>query len=400
MRPTLLITPVLPWPPDQGNRRFLLDVARGFAELGPVTWVTREIGDQGEAVRRLSDEGFDLRLDRSFVRSDPVARVWRRLRIDLAAWRSGRPREVHFTCAPGVWHEARAAAADAGMAVAAFWYAAPALTVVPKERRVLVLSDVEHDRLAEARGVAAASDSDAAVARLRRAELEAWELADRVLCLTPEDRDRAAAAWPAGRHRLGVWPATHPVGPDRPALPAREGPLRLLTFGHWQADFNRDGLLDLVGRIWPTVRSEGPPCELRVVGGGLDADLTTRLQRAGCEVGGWAEDIAEELGRADAVVLHLTYGGGLRYRLLEAMAAGRPTLCGGVAARGAGAEPGRHYLAAEDPAGWVDALHRLHDDRVRETVAAEAWRFVVESYGPAGRAERLRVALASQSPSR
>jgi len=399
MDPYLLITPVLPWPPDQGNRRFLLDVARGFRELGPVRWVTREVGDQSDAIVHLTEEGFDLRLDHAFARRDPWSRLWRRVRTDLTAWRRGWPREVAFTGSPGVWREARAAVGGTHAAVAAFWYAAPVLEVAPRGRRILVLSDVEHDRLAEARGVAPGSD-DPAVARLRRAEVEAWALADRVLCLTAEDRDRAAVAWPEGRNRLGVWPATHPVGDTRPPLRRGSGPLRLLTFGHWQADFNRDGLRDLVERVWPVLRAEGPDAILRVVGGGLDRELTRFLTAAGVEVGGWAPDIGAELAACDVVVLHLDYGGGLRYRLLEAMAAGRPCICGGVSARGAGAEPGRHYLPASDPASWVDALHRLREEEVRERVATDAWGFLVESYGAAGRAPRLRAALDPSTPSR
>ena len=46
----ILTTPVLPWPTDQGSKYFQLEVARGLLSVGPVVWVTREIGDQALAI--------------------------------------------------------------------------------------------------------------------------------------------------------------------------------------------------------------------------------------------------------------------------------------------------------------------------------------------------------------
>ena len=95
-RPIVYVTPVLPWPADQGARLFQLEAARALASVGPVTWITRTLGDQSGAQARLRAEGFELSLDRSFASRSPWARTRRRMRIDAAArWRR-EPREPHF----------------------------------------------------------------------------------------------------------------------------------------------------------------------------------------------------------------------------------------------------------------------------------------------------------------
>lgn len=388
----LLVSPELPWPPDQGSRQLQLDVAEGLSRLGDLTWVSRDTG--GGAARELAQRGFQLELDRSFRSRHPLRRAWRRARIDLAAARARRPRELAFVSSPGVRRIASRVARNEPRAVAVgvYWSTWPSLLCVPRERRVLVVADVEY--AAQGKGAALGRVPAAHVEQLRQAEVEAFRSAGLVLCLTPEDersvrialeQDPGGGAIPA----IGRWPVRLEV-PAEPAPPRPQegGGLRLLCYGHWEAGFNRDGLEHFLGEIWPAMRQHPLAPRLQVAGRGLGGIVAPD----GAELLGWVEDLPAKLAASDAVVIPLRFGGGLRYRLLEAMAFGRPVLCSAQASRGSGAKAGEHFLLAGTPEEWHDQLAGLAGEAGMR-LARRAHGFVRDHFGPRGRHESLKAEL-------
>ncbi len=407
----VLVTPVLAWPPDQGSRRLQLEVARALRTLGEVAWVTRCIGPQREARERLVSVGFTLDLDLDFVRQDAPARLARRLRIDLRALRSGRPRALAFTATPRVRALARTRRQQwpGAVSVGVYWTVWPAIAEGAPGSRALILSDVEQQVLADGRRLAGpAGIRD--LRRLQTAEREAFQSCDRLLCLTQDDvaavrrvvegssamPATAATAIMGGRApTVGLWPATIPV-PEQPSPPrarAAGEPLRLLTYGHWEAAFNRDGLDWFLRETWPALRTHATAPRLRVVGAGLGAALARLVSQSSADAVGWVDDLSAELAACDAVVIPLRYAGGLRYRLLEAMAGGRPAICTPVAARGCGATPGVHFLQADSPPQWQSALLAVADAPRARALAVDAHRLAAESYANRGLRARLLDAL-------
>lgn len=381
-RPIVYVTPVLPWPANQGSRQFQLEAARALATVGPVTWITRTIGEQAEAEEQLRGEGFDLRLDRSFTSRAPWARLRRRVRIDTAAaWRR-EPREVHFVSSPGV----RARVAEAARSqpdawfVGAFWSTARAVREAPSGRRVLLASDVECDRAEQARAIGDVVPGREA-RHLEDVEAEAFALVDDVLCLTGEDeraaRELLARRAPSATTRVARWPVGLRID-DPVAWPVPEGSNELLVYGHWAADFNRDGLAWFLREIWPMVRRARPDLALRVVGRGADA---LRRNLDGVTWVGYVHDLRSELTRCRAVVIPLRYAGGFRYRLVESLGLGRPVVCSPVAALGAEAVAGKTHLEAETAEQWVEAIGRSLDPKDAAALRSEGRRWALETYG-------------------
>ena len=392
------VSPVLPLPADQGSKRFQLELGRTLRQLGTVQWISREIGDQSEERAQLRSEGFQLGLDRGFVRQDAWHRALRRARIDARAWRWRRPRELAFTCTPPVLRLVERAAQFDGelIGIGAFWHSWRALLALPRARRVLVLSDLEHDRLAAAVRLGLARSSQ--VERLRAAELEAIAQVGLVLAISPEDRALLEdLARPSGT-QVGLWPIAVPLPETMVPRPRSAAALRLLSYGRWEADFNRDGLSHFCAAIWPGLRRAHPGLQMAVGGSGLEGALRAKLAGLGIEVLGWVRSLPEELARAHGVVVPLRYGGGVRYRLLEAFAHGMPCIASPRAARGCGAQAGVHYLEAEEPNAWVAAVGELAQTQRAQELAAAARAFVVERYaGPEVTARALE-ALQSVLP--
>ena len=389
----VFVTPVLPWPADQGARTFQLEAARALLEIGPVTWITRTVGPQDDALRRLRDEGFELDVDRSFESRSPLSRVVRRLRLEVAARRRDEPREIHFVSSPGV----RARVADHARRrpdawfIGAYWSTVRALEGVPVGRRVLLAADVESEAAVRGRSLGTRGIGTRDAARLRRAELAAFRAVDHLLCLTAEDEAAAASLLDgeAGGSRPSIarWPArlSMPEPCDAPRR-AAGAPLVLLAYGHWEAGFNRDGLEWFLREIWPGLRAVRPDVVLRLVGRGLER-MDTRGD--GVEVVGYVEDLRTELESSHVVVIPLRFAGGLRYRLIEALAHGRPVVCTPVAAAGAQAVEGITHLEATDVPQWVRALQQLDDTAFVDSMIRRGRDWAVGTYGVEASRERL-----------
>jgi hypothetical protein len=377
----ILTTPVLPWPTDQGSKYFQLEVARGLRALGPVCWITREIGDQSAAIEKLRCEGFDLRLDHSFRDRSAFARLRRRIGIDWRALTSTVARDEAFVCTPTVLDhvdQARAASPEA-IGVAVYWSATPALEGFAPGRRVYAVSDI--DSVRESRGPGSVSG------RVADAERRALGRVDLALTLSDEDREDALELLGgASAPEFGRCPVSIEI-PGVRLSQVEDG--ALLLYGHWEAAFNRDGLRWFLREVWPVMRDHVSQPRLRIVGKG-DAEP---IPDDRVEWAGYVEDLAGEFTRARAVLIPLRYASGLRYRLLESFAYSRCVIATDVAARGSGAEPGRHYLQADEPAEWLGAL-----DRLDPALAIDAYDWVTKNHSRAGLADRWERALVPVIP--
>ncbi|HKI84261.1 MAG TPA: glycosyltransferase [Candidatus Krumholzibacteria bacterium] len=398
----VLSTTLLPWPANQGSRRFTLELARSLLALGQVRWISRAGMGSELARQRLESEGFEIRLDEEWADLRALSRLRRRFSSSLRAWREDVPRIQVFACTQRMQEMVReeVAADPKAIVVGPFWYQSAAVALGQAGRRVLVLSDLEYQREAARLSRDPEGPLPRVAERLRRAEKDALLSCDALLCLTEDDMrlaDHALDTMPgAKRPALGVWPAVVPVRarPLNPAPREPEAPQRWLCYGHWSAAFNRDGLVRFLQESWPAIlRGIERPPELRVAGAGLGPKLRRVIEKAGAVAVGWVDELETELAACDAVVVPLEYAGGLRYRMLEAQAAGRPVICTPVAARGSGAEARIHYLQAENPAEWARAWRFLEDPERSRKLAEAGYAFVRTHYGPDSRAERLRRVL-------
>jgi glycosyltransferase involved in cell wall biosynthesis len=108
------------------------------------------------------------------------------------------------------------------------------------------------------------------------------------------------------------------------------------------------------------------------------------------EVAGHVRDVRPYLERAACLIVPLRYGGGLRIRIIEAMAAGLPVVASAVAIQGMELEAGRHVLVADSPAEYRAHIDRLVTDRAFAARLAGAARERVRAvYGPAARSEGI-----------
>ena len=244
---------------------------------------------------------------------------------------------------------------------------------LPRERRAGLATDPVSRTLARAEA-----------RRWRRLQVAATGWADRTLCVTTQDRDLLAAMGGTGL-------STVPLGMDLEAIRAgwrpAPGSCRFLFVGSFGHAPNRSGARLLLEEIWPRVRAARPEACLDLVGRGSDdfvADLGDpgAWLRRGVTAHGYVDDLGPLFRGCRAFAAPLSEGGGIKIKVLEAMARGVPVVTTPVGAEGiAGADSTAILVVPPDP-GFADALLRVAgDDELARNLAEGGRRLMEERFG-------------------
>lgn len=119
---------------------------------------------------------------------------------------------------------------------------------------------------------------------------------------------------------------------------------------------NRQGLSYLVEEVLPILWRLLPDARLLVAGRGLEGPVSDdqRIQQLG-----FVEDLAALYAEADCIAIPLQTGGGSPLKFIEALAYGLPVVATPRAAAGLEASPGEHYLEADRPEEFAEAMARV-----------------------------------------
>jgi glycosyltransferase involved in cell wall biosynthesis len=165
----------------------------------------------------------------------------------------------------------------------------------------------------------------------------------------------------------GYRAVTHPSG--RLAVGS---PPTLLFQGLLRYPPNIEAARWLTGEVAPRVRERVPDLAVRLVGEhGPELEALDDPPRV--SVVGRVPDMAEELARADLVVVPVRYGSGTRVKILEAFAHRIPVVSTSVGAEGIGGVDGVHLLVGDDAEALAAATVRLLTETdLRRTVTDAA----------------------------
>lgn len=206
----------------------------------------------------------------------------------------------------------------------------------------------------------------------KRFERESMKHADAVVVFT--DRDRQVVAPYADQTPI----VTIPLGTDIPkhALNPR-GDLKpnilfIGSFRHWP---NIDAASYLAHSIFPRVRELYPELRLYIVGDHPPRQLRA-LDSEHVVVTGRVADVTPFLDGASIVAIPLRYGGGMRVKVLEALAAGKALVATPRALEGLAITDREQVRIAHDEHEFSDALIQLlaePDTRAQMASCARVW---------------------------
>jgi polysaccharide biosynthesis protein PslH len=199
-----------------------------------------------------------------------------------------------------------------------------------------------------------------------RVELVVWERFERSILRRPDvvvvltEKDRADLPAPPGC-RIERIPLGTPL-PEVPSDPARADDRTLLFIGNYTHPPNVDAAIHLAHEILPRVRERVPQAQLQLVGNRPPAAVEN-LAGPHVEVTGRVPDTTPYLQGAAVVTVPLRLGGGMRIKVMEALAAGRPVVASSLAVAGIDLADGEHALIRDDPDRFAMAVVDLLCDR-------------------------------------
>jgi glycosyltransferase involved in cell wall biosynthesis len=195
---------------------------------------------------------------------------------------------------------------------------------------------------------------------------------DTVVAFT--ERDRRSLGSVARSTPVVTIPLAFPV-PPRALDPFGGQPPSLLYVGNFVHRPNVAGAMCLARSLFPRLRERHSDLKLYIVGENPPHELQ-RLSNGGVVVTGFVPDVTPFLDRATVVTAPLHMGGGMRVKVLEALAAGKALVASPLAIAGLELVSGREVLVADGDDELCRAIDRLlQDPELRVAVArrARAW---------------------------
>jgi len=205
-----------------------------------------------------------------------------------------------------------------------------------------------------------------------RQERRALALADGAIVFTAQDLRTVTSGRRPPRARL----ACIPLGWNVPATaldPVGSGPPTVLFVGNFRHPPNRDAASRLVESIFPRVVAVCPQARLEIVGPDPPAALLIHAGQ-GVHITGAVPSLTPHLDRAAVVTAPLRLGGGMRIKVLEALAAGKAMVASPLAVAGLEVTTGQELLIADDDAATAAAVAALLSDPGRRRALGEAAR--------------------------
>jgi rhamnosyltransferase len=210
---------------------------------------------------------------------------------------------------------------------------------------------------------------------------------DQIHVMSPQDGAFLSSYLLDGVERLRVVPNAVDTEFYRPPSSSveRRG---VLLVGNFQNLPNMDAFEFFVEEIWPRLRRLEPAATLAVVGAKMPPSMDEWDGRDGIEIVGAVPEMRSSYHRYKVLACPIRAGSGTRLKLLEAFAAGIPSVSTAIAAEGLQVEDGIHLLLAEEPDDFAAALVRLlNDDALCARLAQEAIALVTEHYDWSASAE-------------
>jgi glycosyltransferase involved in cell wall biosynthesis len=144
---------------------------------------------------------------------------------------------------------------------------------------------------------------------------------------------------------------------------------------------NIDGVEFFMDEVWPRIIARRPSATMIVVGRKPPDRLRKKVKqrRLAWMFTGFVDDVRPYIRESAVFVIPLRVGGGTRLKAFEAMALGCPVVSTTIGVEGLSLEAGTHFLRADTPADFADAVVRLLADRPLRHQVSQAARKLVET---------------------
>ncbi len=185
-----------------------------------------------------------------------------------------------------------------------------------------------------------------------------------VLVVSEEDRRALRQAIGAELSALRVIPIALDADDVQPLVRDRTAD-RILHVGTMYWPPNIDGVQWFLREVLPVVRRMRPDAAFDCVGARPPASLLASVQDdPNVHITGYVEDVSPFLRSAGVMIVPLRAGGGMRVKILHALACGMPIVTTSLGCEGIALTHGRDALIADRPVDFAAAIETVLGDRI------------------------------------
>ncbi len=188
--------------------------------------------------------------------------------------------------------------------------------------------------------------------------------------------------------------------PDR-VVDRRTQPRSLVFWGRMDFEPNIDAVTWFAHKVWPLLRWRRPDATWQIIGKNPHPRVQRLSKLPGVSVLGEVPDIRPHAKGASVTILPIRCGGGIKNKLLEAAAMGRPIVATPKAVQGLVIQSDQKpVIQCARPKQWVEAIQRLWcDASLAAAMSQQALAWVEAHHTWEGAANRLCAWLGSWSGS-
>jgi glycosyltransferase involved in cell wall biosynthesis len=211
---------------------------------------------------------------------------------------------------------------------------------------------------------------------LRKYEFAMYRDADKVLTLTPQEREGLLRYAPG----LDIDVVPHGVNIEqfqyRDDDPKEEKSIMFL--GNYPHEPNRDAVSLFYHECWPELKKRVPGVKFYIVGKDPTKDILEMARDPQVVVTGKVDDVRPYFRKAKVFICPVRMGKGFRGKVLEAMAMGVPVVSTALGAEGIPVKNRENIVIADEPGRFVDCIVELMENREFYAVIRRNARKLVE----------------------
>ena len=155
----------------------------------------------------------------------------------------------------------------------------------------------------------------------------------------------------------------------------------LLTSGGMRRLLNVREVLWFYNEVYPLIKEKIPDVKLYIVGRSPTKEILRLSADESVLVTGYVKDLRPYFSRAWVVVAPLTNNFGVKVRVLQAMAMGKPVVSTSMVTSGIDVSAGENIILADDPREFAErVIELLNNEELRNRIGANARKLMEEEH--------------------
>lgn len=153
---------------------------------------------------------------------------------------------------------------------------------------------------------------------------------------------------------------------------------------------NQEGLIWFFDHCWPRIHSENPDLKFYLAGRNAPEWLERKLKLNGVVYLGEINDAYDFINSKAIMVVPLFSGSGMRIKIIEGMALGKPIVTTDIGTEGIPTEDGHNIMIANDADQFIESISRLINNRTLfDEISRNAIGFIQEKFDNLSQASAL-----------